>query len=246
LAVSSGLASPAQARSVINWLDNGQSFGPDGKGRNDIYHFAFAPRATTIHNDEWWSATLNPKDYPWSDQIQNGGAVLFESYYDMMSRLCGRGVDDAYNRLLGILRRYAESDRLTGGSPLCTGDSVQGGGPPAGVGVMSYEFPETSLVPAFFVHGLLGAEAKADGLHLTPAIPAAQPFIRAEHVFYHGAYFDIQASADSLTIRVTPVKQTYDFEIAGQRFVAPFEWRSKPGQGNKVIVKPIARAIERQ
>ena len=63
----------------------------------DIYHWRFAPRATTRRNVQdyvWpWSA---PQTIPWGGQIQDGGAVLGFSYYDLMARLQTNGSDDAW------------------------------------------------------------------------------------------------------------------------------------------------------
>lgn len=241
MAVTYGLAPKSRALAIINWLDNGKTLDNKGVWRtNDIYKWGFAPRMTTIDNQDWWAVPQKASDFPWGDQIQNGGADLYESYYDLMARLKTKGADDAYNRLMAILRRYAEPDRLTGYSPLFTGGSVQGG-QAGGTGIMSSEFPETSLLASFVVYGFLGADAKPDGLHLTPRIPSSQPFLRGQNIYYHGTYFDIEASHGALSIGTRRAEGLYDFVINGKRFSPPFNWKGKLGKSGEIIVKPVRR-----
>ncbi len=241
MAVTYGLAPKERALAILNRLDNGKTL--DGKGvwhPNDIYKWQFAPRMTTIDNQDWWAVGQKASEFPWGDQIQNGGADLYESFYDLMARLKTKGADDAYKRLMTILRRYSEPDRLTGYSPLFTGGSVQGG-QAGGVGIMSSEFPETSLLASIVLYGFLGADARPDGLHLAPKIPSAQPSIQAQNIFYHGTYFDIEATRSTLSIKTRPVEGRYDFIINGKRLNPPFIWTSKLGKSGECVVKPMKR-----
>ncbi len=239
LAAEIGVADKRQAEAILTWLDEGCSYGPDGAPSQDIYHFRFGPRCTTIDNPHWWAVHQRYEAYPWGDQIQNGGADLYESYYDLQTRLKTRGADDAYARFLGILRRYAEPDRLTGGTPLFTGDSVQGGGTAGAAGVMSYEFPETAILGGIVLYGFLGAEARADGLHLRPRVPGAQPFIRAENILYHGSLFTFEATQETLRIRCTPKDGRYAFELGGERFEGAFAWEGPIPADGEVVLRPV-------
>jgi hypothetical protein len=240
MAIASGLAPKERAKSILEWLDHGHSVDGKGVRRSDIYTFKFAPRCNTIDNTDWWPVGWPASMSPWGDQIQNGGADLYESYYDIIARLKTRGADDAYRRFMDVMRRYAEPDRLTGGRPLFTGESVQGGtaGGAGGTGIMTSEFPESSLLAAVLVYGFLGADARADGLHIHPQIPSDQPFIRAENIYYHGAYLDIQASKSELAITVRPCENRFDFTIGGKLMRAPFTWK---GPNREMIIQPIRR-----
>lgn len=240
LALEVGLAPREKAEAVLRWLDEGVSIYPDGTRKQDIYHFAFGPRTTTIDNPDWWAVHQRYENYPFGDQIQNGGADLYESYYDLRARLMTRGADDAYARLMAILARYAEPDRLCGGKRLYTGDSIQGGGTAGGVGVLSFEFPETAILGGVLLYGFLGADAQADGLHLAPQVPVAQPFIRAENILYHGDYFTFEASKDTLKVTCEPREQRYDFTIGNETLRAPFE-RSIPLGNGEIVIKPVRR-----
>jgi hypothetical protein len=87
-AIHYGLASPEQARSIFDWLDGKREIAADTSRGADIYHWRFAPRATTRRNiDTYVWAWSNPEQIPWGGQIQDGGAVLGFSFHDMMARL---------------------------------------------------------------------------------------------------------------------------------------------------------------
>ena len=79
----------------------------------DIYHWRFAPRATTRRNlDYYFWGWSNPESVPWGYQVQDGGAVLGFSYHDLMARLKTAGPDDAWQRLRQILDWF---DEVAGG-----------------------------------------------------------------------------------------------------------------------------------
>jgi len=52
-----------------------------------------------------WS---RPESIPWGGQVQDGGAVLGFSYYDIMARLDVNGPDDAWRRLQEILAWFRD------------------------------------------------------------------------------------------------------------------------------------------
>lgn len=103
-AIHYGLVSEAQARSILQWIDGKRLIPGDTSQGADIYRWRFAPRATTKRNLEtyvWvWS---HPESIAWGDQVQDRGAVLGFSYFDLMARLQTHGPDDAWARLKQIL-----------------------------------------------------------------------------------------------------------------------------------------------
>ncbi|MFO0014444.1 MAG: hypothetical protein ACK553_17055 [Planctomycetota bacterium] len=85
---------------------------PTSQGR-DIDRWRFAPRASTKRNiDTYGWGWSNSESIPWGDQVQDGGAVLGLSYFDLMARLAVLGLDDAWARLKDILawNREVESE----------------------------------------------------------------------------------------------------------------------------------------
>ncbi|MBM3967728.1 MAG: hypothetical protein FJ308_22125, partial [Planctomycetes bacterium] len=108
-AIDYGMATSEQARSILDWIDGDRVIEGDTSQGADIYRWRFAPRATTKRNVEtyaWvWSA---PETIAWGDQVQDGGAVLGFSYFDLMARLKTKGPDDAWKRLREILDWFRE------------------------------------------------------------------------------------------------------------------------------------------
>ncbi|MFR5103429.1 MAG: hypothetical protein ACLTE4_12855, partial [Christensenellaceae bacterium] len=71
------------------------------EGTLGIYDFEFAPRSTTVRNQNqyvWNWAGSNA----FGGQVQDGGAIMYLSYYDLMSRIDTYGADDGFARLKGI------------------------------------------------------------------------------------------------------------------------------------------------
>lgn len=210
-AMASGLADEYQVERIYDWMENGVT----SSGEADTYsRWIFAPRANTIHNpgrDEvgaemppWWSWVWGGT--AWEDQCQDGGAILYTSWADIIARARFRGASDAWQRLTEILERYDMPDRLSGGSPLWRGERSQGGpdGGPGQVGVEG-EFPESGMVPASVIEAFLGLEARPDGLRLRPALPAALEWLGVENARYAGGRLDVIASRDEVRVLWRPL-----------------------------------------
>jgi hypothetical protein len=198
-AICYGVASAEQSRSIFDWLDAKREIPEDTSRGADIYHWRFAPRATTRRNIDtyvWpWS---NPEQIPWGGQIQDGGAVLGFSYHDIMARLKTNGPDDAWKRLREILAWFREV-RSEGGYRAYYAKpgrgSLQGGGPAGGLG-MDQEFLESVLVPQVMLHGFLGFEASAEGYKLHPRLPKDWPSLTISGIRHHDRVLTITAHAD--------------------------------------------------
>lgn len=228
MAMDAGLASPQQAKAIYNWLDNGVSVAPNGEKKKDIYDkWKFGARSTTIFNRDWWA--YQQGRWPWEDQLQNGGADLYEAGYDIIARARYLGADSAWNRYLAMLTRYAQPDRLSGGGVLWDGAKVQGGDSGAGsVGVMYSEFPEAGVASASFLYAFLGAQISADGLTLTPRVPTELQSVRAADIDFHGATFDLEASKTALQIRCTTNPKNATFLV-----------NDKPQRGTFSVAVPL-------
>lgn len=202
-AVAYGFATTQQARQIYDWLDGKRIVDGDTSQGSDIYHWRFAPRVTTRRNTQvyvWpWSA---PQSIPWGDQIQDGGAVLGFSYYDLMARLQTIGADDAWRRLQEILTWFREVQNEDGYRAYYAKPGrgvLQGGGPPGGLG-MDQEFMESVLVPQVMLYGFLGCRARADGLHLNPQLPADWPELTVTNIHYGDHVLDVTAASKSLRL----------------------------------------------
>ncbi|RLS34017.1 MAG: hypothetical protein DWH79_05865 [Planctomycetota bacterium] len=235
-AIASGMATPAQARAIFAWLDGTREIDGDTSRGADIYRWRFAPRATTKRNVEtycWvWSG---PESIPWGGQVQDGGAVLGFSYHDLMARLATQGPDDAWQRLRAIIDWYAEVKEEGGYrkyyAPEKGRGTLQGGGPPGGLGI-DEEFMESVLVPQVMLDGFLGFEPTAEGCRIAPQLPSSWPELTVTAIRIHDSQVDVTARRDgSVTLRRrTAGTQRLAIEVGETTTTLP------PGDGAEVTL----------
>ncbi len=207
-----GLGDASKARRIYHWLETGKS----STGEADIYSkWIFAPRATTIHNPMWGdnapeSEKNNPtppwwtywwKGTPFGDQCQDGGAILYTSFYDLMDRVRHRGADDAWKRFGEIIDRYRMPDRLCGGTPLYRGENPQQEA--AGAVGVDLPFPESGLVPCYYLYGVIGVEATPEGLRIRPNLPVSLEYAGVQGLNWRGATLSIKVTTTSVEIQGT-------------------------------------------
>jgi hypothetical protein len=203
-AIHYGLATPSQAQTIYDWIDGRRSvFGDTSQGK-DIYHFRFAPRATTKRNIDWYMfAWADPESIPWGGQVQDGGAVLAWSYHDVMSRLAVRGSSNAWERLCEIARWYAEV-RQEGGYRAYYSKpgrgTLQGCGTAGGLG-LDCEFAENLLVPLTIVEGFAGIHPTVEGCKIRPRLPNESPILVIRKLFLHGHQVEVELSSDQITLK---------------------------------------------
>ena len=195
-AIDAGLASPEQARGILDWLDGKREVEGDTSRGADIYHWRFGPRATTRRNVETYVwAWSRPESIPWGGQVQDGGAVLGFSYYDIMARLDVNGPDDAWRRLQEILAWFGEVQAEGGYRPYYAKPgrgTLQGGGPPGGLG-LDQEFLESVLVPQVMLYGFLGFRPTPEGFEVNPRLPEAWPSLTITGIHVHDLVIDVTA-----------------------------------------------------
>ncbi len=198
-AIAYGMASPAQAETILAWIDGSRMIDGDTSTGRDIYHWRFGPRATTKRNIETYTWPWHrPQDIPWGNQVQDGGAVLGFSYHDLMARLKTRGPEDAWNRLQDIVTWFREVQAEGGYRAYYAKPgrgTLQGGGPPGGLG-LDREFMESVLVPQVMLDGFLGFAPTADGWTIQPRLPSTWPSLTVRGIHIHGEVLDITAFAD--------------------------------------------------
>lgn len=202
-AIYYGLPTEKQAQSIFAWLDGTRVVPSDTSQGPDIYHWRFAPRATTRRNIEtyvWaWSA---PESIEWGGQVQDGGAVLGFSYFDVMARLQQQGPDAAWARLEAILAWY-EDIESAGGYRQYYQDpargTLQGGGTAGGLG-LDFEFMESVLVPQVMLYGFLGFRPTETGYEVHPCLPAGWRSLTITNIHYGTQRLDITAHADGRVV----------------------------------------------
>jgi hypothetical protein len=203
-AIHYGIASPEQSVAILAWLDGLRVVDGDTATGPDVYHWRFAPRATTRRNVDWYGWYWHsPESIPWGGQVQDGGAVLGFSYFDVMARLAVRGPDDAWRRLRSILDWFAEVQDAGGYRAYYDGSragTLQGGGTAGGLG-MDQEFFESALVPQVMIDGFLGFRPRPDGFSLDPRIPEDWSSLVVDGVRFHDHVLRIEVTGLDVQIR---------------------------------------------
>lgn len=219
-AIASGIPTNEQSVKIMQWIDGERVVDGDlaqgklGKGFGGtnadiaygIYDLQFAPRTTTIKNDV---------DYVWGwaggmvgygQQVQDGGGIMFTSYYDLMARVMTLGADNAYGRLKEIQKWYndveAAAQRAGVGESISNqefyrayyreqGIQMQGGGTAGGIG-LDYEFLESALMYASIPMGFFGISSDTiNCLKIQPSIPTSLDYWKMENLRYCDINYDL-------------------------------------------------------
>ena len=210
-AIHYGLASPEQAQSIFAWLDGKREIAGDTSQGADIYHWRFGARTTTRRNtDTYVWAWPNAESIPFGGQVQDGGAVLGFSYFDIMARLKTNGPDDAWKRLREVLAWFREVQSEGGYRAYYAKPgrgTLQGGGPAGGLG-MDQEFYESVLVPQVMLYGFLGLTPEPTGFAIAPRLPNGWPSLTVSRVRLHDHEVEITAEASGRVTLKTLVSGT--------------------------------------
>ncbi|MEA3365352.1 MAG: hypothetical protein U9Q79_06890, partial [Candidatus Hydrogenedentes bacterium] len=183
--------------------------------------------ATTKRNIEWYGFMWpNPESKPWGGQVQDGGAVLGFTFYDLWARLHVLGPDNAWNRLQEILV-WEKEVWETGGyreyyKDGVRGTTLQGGGTAGGLGI-DFEFFESSLMPSIVTYGFLGLDPAADALRIDPKLPKTSPEMGVTNLLYRQVPMDILVTNTTLSIMVKEMPQDPLW------LELPAGWRRKDG-----------------
>ncbi|MDQ8193697.1 trehalase family glycosidase [Coraliomargarita sp. SDUM461004] len=191
-----GLADEYKARRVLAWLDGHRRVeGDDSKGA-DIYVFGFAARANTI-DAQWakdaintWNGALSVDpggNAAFGGQVQNGGAIFYTSYYDLHARKYYATPQNVAQRWRGIVREFY-LDQLNRDPANNMGNSDIFG--------IVREFPESGLVPYYFIDGILGMTPVADGLLFEPELMPEQDHVSVDRLYFNGQKYSVSVRRD--------------------------------------------------
>jgi hypothetical protein len=204
-AIYFGFATDEHAKAIMEWICGDRVVEGDTSTGTDIYHWRFGPRSTTKRNEDYYLwAWSNPEDIPWGGQVQDGGAVMGWSYYDLMARLAVRGPDSVAPRLKEIVAWFDDVTAAGGYRKYYDGSregTMQGGGTAGGLG-LDQEFFESDLTPQIFVAGLMGFKADPDGFSLDPRLPSDWPELTITRIRYRDLVFDVKAAKSAVDVTV--------------------------------------------
>lgn len=205
-AIWQGFATAEHARSIMDWISGTRIVAGDTSTGPDIYRWRFGPRTTTLRNVDWYGQCwTDPGSLPFGGQVQDGGAALGYTFYDLIARLRICGADDAWQRLQAIVD-WEQDVWAAGGyrqfyADGKQGTSLQGGGTAGGIGI-DYEFFESSLMPSIVVYGFLGLQPTPEVLRIAPRLPSACPTMSVRNVRYAHATLNFTVSDDEIRVEV--------------------------------------------
>ncbi|MHB9035533.1 MAG: carboxypeptidase regulatory-like domain-containing protein [Armatimonadota bacterium] len=190
MAATYGLANQQQVQRMYNWMENETtSFG----SADTFTRWIFAPRSNTIHCSD------QANQFKYDEWCEDGGAILWTAYYEIMSRARYLGADNAWGRFKQILARYNLPDHLVGGNPMYLGETNNHNGPPGSIGVWA-EFPESGLAPCAFLYGIVGVRVDVQGLHIRPNLPSELTYAGVDGLVFRGHKLKITAYAGHVKI----------------------------------------------
>jgi len=217
-AISYDFATEEHAREIMAWISGKRTVASDTAQTTDIYHWRFAPRATTLRNTDHYMWVWNgAADIPFGGQVQDGGAVLGFSYHDIMARLKTLGPADAATRLEEIAAWFKEVESEGGYRAYYDGKkregTLQGGGTAGGLG-MDQEFFESVMVPQVLLEGFAGFKPTPTGFTLQPDLPANWPLLTIENVQYRNMVLRLEVSSKLVTIKEKGRMKVHNYPIA--------------------------------
>ena len=237
-AIYYGIPTEEQTKEIMDWISGRRIVEEDvyGSQGEDIYFFEFAPRANTFSHEELTDSSIfsgsfvNPECVFGETQIQNGGAVMYLSFFDLMARLNVYGANDAYERLIAIkdwymdvYNYYVASENYNKNPDRFYWDYYQNGawenpknetyylqngikgtnerGFSAGVMGIDGEFLESFLVVSAIPYGFFGIDTvNGDTLKVEPSIPEGLTYWGMENLSYNKVKYDLTASKSAVRI----------------------------------------------
>lgn len=213
-AIELGLATEAQAKSVMDWINGVRTVQSDRANNSSnlrqIYYFKFAPRWTTQENvyQFWYQFDgSSSSQYGWNKQVQNGGTALHCAYYDVVAENIVNGSDAAFSKIKNIQDWYntIKDFGATGKSfyrNYYTREGIQiQGGPTSGVLGLDYEFIEAAIVPTIIPTVFFGLGSDTlNVLNITPNLPSALDFWRMENLMFAGITYDLAIGSNWVQI----------------------------------------------
>ena len=201
-----GVASESHRQAIMDWITGDRIVAGDTSTGEDIYRWRFGPRSTTKRNVEWYAFVwTHPENIPWGGQVQDGGAVLGFSFFDLWARLDVLGADNAWERLSEILEWEKDvwaaggyREYYKGGK---RGTTLQGAGKPGGLGI-DKEFFESIMVPSIVVYGFMGLDPAMDSLKVRPRLPEGCPWMGVSDLLYDGVRLDVETGQRQIRVAV--------------------------------------------
>ena len=221
-AVTFGLGTDEQRLSVMSWVNGDRTVAGDDSTGDDIYFYEFAPRFNTKDNITQINFALASLHFgsnsvwakngygngQFSRQVQNGGAVIWASYYDLLARAQVLGVDNAYARLEEITEWYKKVKSTTTGtgadffknyySALESGDGrgyyVRQAANSDGAGAIGVdsEFLENVILIKALPEAFFGMKPQGlNGISFTNGLPSSTGYLKLDNLSLGNAVYSV-------------------------------------------------------
>lgn len=261
-AIIAGLATDAQTKKIMQWIDGERTVKGDNSTGEDIYYYECAPRSNTqdIGTDFYWATSES-----WDGNVQNGGSAVHLSYYDIFAESKVNATKSLAK--LKNIQSWYEKVKAAGGegtqfyrayynnASLNTKNIILQGGNTSGTLGLDYEFLEAALLfcaipDAYFGLGTLSSGA----LTFAPNMPDGLDWWRMENLTYNGMYYDVTVSkyfleisevktmADGAAITADPIHVTmrvpgfaYEVYVNGEKAEPKLN-----GDGTFTVTMPFA------
>ncbi len=263
-AVMCDIGSASQQKSIMDWISGERIVDGDTSTGDDIYNYEFGPRTTTKQNTKDYGFYAN--SYGWSKDVQDGGAVLWASYYDLMARIKVYGSDNAYQRLTGIYKWYQKVQEVGGTGTdfyfdyyLLNGDgtakyTLQQSGVSRGAIGLDREFIENVILPTAVPYGIFGMDgSRYNTISYTNKLPESLDYLQIDNVLTGGVRYSVRLEKnvvevknvvnknipDGYTLKVNLTKPAGNFKVT----VNGMEYTDYVVNGNLITVSiPFANA----
>ena len=201
--LESGVATAEQKEQVLNWIAS----------IDDLYEYVFAPKTNTEDVGKQYCWAYAASEYGVS--CQNGGAILFVTYYDILARAQVYGAENAFARLEEVMAWFADVKAAFVASGRTNAKefflpyyethngTLQGRGEEGALG-LDAEFVENSILYASVPNVFFGMNTyyDADGvvMQVAPNLPDAIGTWKMEQVRYVGLTYDIAVSNNFVVV----------------------------------------------
>jgi hypothetical protein len=217
-ALSAGIGNDAERSSIMNWISGSRIVEGDNSTGKDIYLYEFAPRITTKKNssDYWWG--WRGGNATFGKQIQDGGAAICWSYYDLLSRQKSYGNDNAFARLKEIEAWYQKVETAKGYGEYFYRDyydnlpttydkdgneisySLQGGPSNGSLG-LDYEFFESIMLYASVPLGFFGLTSGSfTETKFTYALPSSLSYWQIDNLQSLGVTYSLKMGGNAFVV----------------------------------------------
>lgn len=173
-AIAFGIADQAQAKQILATADRRIAELTD--------HHGYKGTGTLTVLWPFPPELINYKRWPFR-VYENGGMLLYQTYYEVVARAVSGDADGAYSRLAGFARGFDETSWW--------GDNgaSMNGVPEGGSGELYLQ--DMVFVPAALVQGILGINGTWDELTVKPALPRSWHRAQA-NILYRGQPYCIK------------------------------------------------------